>query len=91
VLYQELSDTRGCNNDCGCDTSTVTCLGTVGRHSSLSCSNGFQQPLPANMCTFVNELALNYVAMPDGTCTALPATTNGTVTALEPNTICCTR
>ena len=89
--FKKLSDTRGCNADCSCDASQVSCTGSVTAHGDTACSTQDPASLDQGVCfpTTTAIGSLQYVPDLVGSCTAVNGTPNGTVEGVGLITMCC--
>lgn len=90
-LITNVSDQRGCNDDCACDGQNLDCGGTLTLYSD-TCATVAQTHAAPSPCEEPPDtvLAWEYTHNVTGTCTQTSGTTNGNVTATDWETVCCT-
>lgn len=98
VVYADLSDTRGCSNDCSCGAPEGTCsaAGSLQLRTG-GCGSGVQPVLlPMGSCVSVASAIASAtypaaaVPVPTTSCTPSQPTPTGEVTGTGATTLCCT-
>jgi len=96
LIYQSWSDGRSCPNSCSCTAAGGTCTSVPIRYSMASCNSGGPQSnlySTASLCidggTYRSVVSGSVSVGTSPTCTGSLTTATGSVSGVNPITVCC--